>query len=63
MKAQHLQRSKKNITIKAKKNKIRQHSLQYMTDKISNEVNFCGKSAMVAENDMTATELMNWLID
>lgn len=59
MKAHHLQRSKTTKAITAKKNNIKQHSVQNKDETISNEVKFCGTWAKVAEemqNDMTAAE-------
>lgn len=59
MKAHNLQRSKKTEAIKAKKNNIKQHSVQNKDETISNEVKFWGTWAKVAkemESDMTAAE-------
>lgn len=60
MKAQNLQRSKKSKTMTAKKNNIKQHSLQHKADKMSKEVK-SGKSANMVEgtempNDMSAAK-------
>lgn len=59
VKAHHLQRSKTTKAIKAKKNNIKQHSVQNKDETISNEVKFCRTWAKVADemqNDMTAAE-------